>query len=154
MRIASCILASAAIAFAGAGALSCERARAPASGDGSTGAGDATDVAAREGPPPLAGKVELIELVAPWNPACRMQEKATDEVRERYGAWAKVTRVDVEADAAAAERYGPEANPPAFVILVKGEVTRRLEGLQSADELAAALDEALGRTPVEPRRAE
>jgi len=101
-----------------------------------------------EGPtPPLVGKVEIVELVAPWNPACRMQARATEAVAKRYGTWAKVTRIDVETDKAAAERYGIEAKPPAFAILVEGKVTHRMSGLQSADELAAALDKALGRTP-------
>ncbi|MHC5054431.1 MAG: thioredoxin family protein [Planctomycetota bacterium] len=152
MKITSRGLVVAAIALAGLGLASCEKARAPGSG---AGTGDATDVTTPEGPPPpLAGKVELVELVAEWNPACRMQARATEEVRKRYGAWAKITRVDVEADRGAAERYGPEAKPPAFAILVEGKVTRRLEDLQSADELSAALDEALGRSPVEPRRVE
>ena len=59
----------------------------------------------------------------------------------------KFTRIDVEADAEAAKRYAAGANPPAFVILVEGEVSRRMEGLHSADELSAALDEALGGRP-------
>ena len=133
--------------LAALGLASCKKAPPPGP---STDAGtiDLSPATTPEGtPPPFAGKVEIIELVAPWNPACRMQARATEAVAKRYGTWAKVTRIDVETDKAAAERYGIEAKPPAFAILVEGKVTRRMSGLQSADELAAALDEALGRKP-------
>ena len=83
-----------------------------------------------------------------------MQARATEEVAKKYAEFVKVTRVDVEADREAAERYGVSAKPPAFAILVEGKVTRRLEGLQSADELAAALDEALGKCTGEPSGSE
>ena len=124
--------------------VSCDKAR-----DGGAPPPVTKDGSAPDAPPPFAGKVELVELFAPWNPACRMQEPVTAEVARRYEGLAKVTRVDVEADEGAAKRYGIEAGPSApviaFVILVEGKVARRLEGLQSADELSAALDEALGR---------
>jgi len=126
------VLALAATALLGLGLVSCEKARRPG------------DASGPEGNAPMAGKVELVELLNAWNPACRMQAPATAEVAKKYGEQVKVTRVDVEKDKAAAERFGTEAKPPAFVILVDGKVTRRLEGLQSADELSAALDEALG----------
>ena len=121
----------AATALLGLALVSCDKARTRAY------------VATGEGEPPMAGKVELVELFASWNPACRMQSSATDAVAKKFADQVKVTRVDVEKDKAAAERYGADVKPPAFVILVEGKVTRRLEGLQSAEELSAALDEAL-----------
>jgi len=127
--------AVAATALLGLGLVSCEKARKPGPGDSS----------GPEGRPPMAGKVELVELFASWNPACRMQAPATAEVAKKYGEQVKVTRVDVEKDKATAERFGKDAKPPAFVLIVEGKVMRRLEGLQSAEELSAVLDEALGR---------
>jgi len=121
--------------------VSCQKAPSPGTG----GPGDASGP---EGEPPMAGRVELVEFLNTWNPACRMQAPATAEVAKKYGEQVKVTRVDVEKDKVAAERYGADAKPPAFVILVDGKVARRLEGLQSAEELSAALDAALGRTPA------
>jgi len=127
------VLALAATALLGLGLVSCEKARRPG------------DASGPEGNAPMAGKVELVEFLNTWNPACRMQAPVTDAVAKKFGGQVKVTRVDVEKDKDAAKRYSIEAKPPAFVILVEGKVTRRLEGLQSADELSAALDEALGR---------
>ncbi len=95
-------------------------------------------------PPSNAGKVELVELSAAWNPACRMQGPVVDALAKEYEGRAKITRIDVEADPEAADRYGVKSGPPALVLLVGGEVFRRLAGLQSADEIRAALDEALG----------
>lgn len=142
MRIIPRVAVTAAFALAVLNFVSCEKARVRSSGIDMTGA------TTPDGPaPPLAGKVELVELFASWNPACRMQARATAEVAKRYGTWVKVTRVDVEADEEAATRYGSEAKPSTLVILVEGKITRRLEGLQSAKELSRALDEALGRTP-------
>ncbi len=94
--------------------------------------------------PPNAGKVELVELSAAWNPACRMQGPVVDALAKEYEGRARITRVDVDADPEAAARYGAKSGPPAFVLLVDGEVFRRLKGLQSAEEIRAALDEALG----------
>ena len=115
--------------------------------------------------PALAGKVELIELFAAWNPACRMQAPVTGALAKEYEGLARITRIDVEADPEAPGRYGPVgsttavvrmiagrlggvgANLPAFVFLVEGKVTRRMTGLQSAEEIRAALDEALSVRP-------
>lgn len=142
MKISVRAIAAAAVAFGCLAFASCDKAREPGTRIG------APDAPTPDGPTPsLAGKVELVELFAPWHPARKMQARETEAVAKKYGAWVKVTRVDVEADEGAAKRYGSEAKPPAFVILVEGKVTRRLEGLQSAKELSAALDEALGRKP-------
>ena len=93
--------------------------------------------------PSNAGKVDLVELSAAWNPACRMQGPVVDALAKEYEGRVKITRVDVEADPKAAARYGVKSGPPALVLLVEGEVFRRLTGLQSADEIRAALNEAL-----------
>ena len=61
---------------------SCEKA-APGAGDPSL--------------PAYAGEVELVELFAPWNPACRMQAAVTGAVAEEYEGLARITRIDVEA---------------------------------------------------------
>ncbi len=95
-------------------------------------------------PPTNTGKVELVELSAAWNPACRMQGPVVDALAKEYEGRAKIIRVDVDADPGAAARYGAKSDPPAFVLLVDGEVFRRLKGLHSAEELRTALDEALG----------
>ncbi len=94
-----------------------------------------------------ARDVELIELFAPWNPASKMQASVTSELALEYAGRAKITRIDVEAEPEALARYGVESSPPAFVLLVDGKVSRRMTGLQSADELRAALDEPLGGAP-------
>lgn len=114
-------------------------AKAPKDGRSSSGNGERGSAL-----PPNAGKVELVELSAAWNPACRMQGPVVDALAKEYEGRAKITRIDVEADPEAADRYGVKSGPPALVLLVGGEVFRRLAGLQSADEIRAALDEALG----------
>lgn len=115
---------------------SCEKALEPGGTRSADGGG-------RPSLPAQAGKVELVELFAPWNPACRMQAPVTGALAKKYEGLARITRIDVEADPEARERYGVRAGPPAFALLVEGEVIRRMTGLQSADELGAALDEAL-----------
>ena len=133
-------LALSALAFA-----SCEKAREGGGASSVNGDEDAPR-------PALAGKVELIELFAAWNPACRMQAPVTGALAKEYEGLARIRRIDVEADPEALERYGVGANPPAFVLLVEGEVARRMTGLQSAEEIRAALDEALSGRPNGGRR--
>ncbi len=97
---------------------------------------------------PAPGNVELVEISAAWNPACRMQARVVEKLAKDYAGRAVVRVIDVEAEKAEAETYGAKSFPT-FVIVVDGKESRRLVGLQSEKELRAALDRALGRVPPE-----
>ena len=97
---------------------------------------------------PAPGNVELVEISAAWNPACRMQAPLVEKLAKDYAGRAVVRVIDVEAEKAEAETYGAKSYPT-FVLVVDGKESRRLVGLQSEKELRAALDRALGRVPPE-----
>jgi len=97
---------------------------------------------------PAPGNVELVEISAAWNPACRMQAPLVEKLAKDYAGRAVVRVIDVEAEKAEAETYGAKSYPT-FVLVVDGKESRRLVGLQSEKELRAALDRALGRAPPE-----
>ena len=88
--------------------------------------------------------VELVELHASWNRACRMQEPVTKALTAEFQGKATIKRIDTEADPEALKRFGIESGPPAFAVIIDGTVKQRMSGLQSAGELRAALTEALG----------
>lgn len=99
--------------------------------------------AGREGARPAAPRnIELIELSAPWNAACRMQAPVVAKLAKEYAGRAVVRVVDVDVLKAEGEAYGADSYPT-FVFIVDGSESRRLVGLQSEKELRAALDEAL-----------
>ncbi len=116
---------------------------APTTGE-RTDARAARDVGpARPGAKP-PGKVGLIAFHAAWNPASRMQGDIVKKLAEEYEDKAGVRMVDVDTDAAAALVSAHAVKScPAFVILADGKVVRRMDGLQSAAEIRAALDAVL-----------
>ena len=127
------------IAFAVACGLLGSCGTAPDNATGSTADGTGGTAGARATP----HSVELVELHASWNRACRMQERVTKILSEEFKGKVAVKRIDVDAEADAMKRYGIDSAPPAIAIIVDGEVKQRMSGLQSTGKLRTILSNAL-----------
>jgi thioredoxin 1 len=86
-------------------------------------------------------KPVLIDFWAPWCGPCRTQGPILDEVSNRIGDRAIVAKVNVDEEPALAKPFGVQAIPT-LVILKGGQVVQRFTGVQQADTLVKALEDA------------
>lgn len=86
----------------------------------------------------------LVDFQAPWCGACRALDPTIESLADEYAGRAAVATVDVDANPALAERFEIRSIP-AVLVFAGGEVTARFVGIHSKQELAGALDEAVGR---------
>jgi thioredoxin 1 len=85
----------------------------------------------------------LVDFWAEWCMPCRMLSPTIDQIADDFAGKAKVGKVDTDANRNIALRYNISAIPT--VILFKGgEVHKKFVGLTSKDELARAMEEAVG----------
>ncbi len=90
-----------------------------------------------------ASEPVLVDFWAEWCMPCRMLAPTIDQVAEEFAGKAKVGKVDTDSNREISVKYGISAIPT--VILFKGgEPVRRFVGLTSHEELAAAINEAVG----------
>ena len=88
-------------------------------------------------------KVLLVEFAARDAPACRLEHPVLSEILRRYADRLSVVQADVEGSPHDAEQFGVTA-VPTFLLFVEGQEKMRLVGYQGFDDLAVAIDEALG----------
>ncbi|NIA13277.1 MAG: thioredoxin [Nitrospiraceae bacterium] len=84
----------------------------------------------------------LVDFWAPWCAPCRMQAPILDTVAKKMGDAAKIVKVDVDSNPAAAQQYGVQSIPT-LVLLVNGVEVRRFVGVQAEGALTAAFEQAL-----------
>lgn len=80
----------------------------------------------------------VVEFWAPWCVLCRQLHALLQEVAPKFAGRITFTRVDIDASEDVAEDYGID-RVPTLLILKRGQVTARLLGRVSREELEAAL---------------
>ena len=85
----------------------------------------------------------LVDFWAEWCMPCRMLAPTIDQLAEEFAGKAKVGKLDTDANREVAVKFGIHAIPT--VILFKdGEPVEKFIGLKNRDELAAAINGAVG----------
>ena len=83
----------------------------------------------------------LVDCLAPWCMPCRAQQPILEKVADELQGKALVTSLNIEENRDTAYRLNIHSIPT-LVIFQGGEETRRFIGLQKADSLTKALEEA------------
>lgn len=84
-------------------------------------------------------KPVIIDFWAPWCGPCRMQGPILDQVSDKIGDRAIVSKVNVDEEPALAAPFGVQAIPT-LVIMKAGKVVQRYVGVQQADTLVKAVE--------------
>jgi len=84
----------------------------------------------------------LVDCWAPWCMPCRAQQPIMETVADELQGKALITSLNIEENREAAYRLNIHSIPT-LVIFNYGEETRRLFGLQKAESLTKALEDAL-----------
>lgn len=87
--------------------------------------------------------VALIDFWAEWCGPCRMITPIVEELSKEYEGKATIGKVNIDDAAGLAQKFGV-ASIPTLIVLKDGEEVNRFVGVTSKDNLAKALDEALG----------
>jgi len=87
-------------------------------------------------------KPVLVDCWAPWCMPCRAQQPILEKVADEFQGKTLIPSLNIEENREAAYRLNIHSIPT-LVIFNDGEETRRFFGLQKADSLTKALEDAL-----------
>lgn len=82
----------------------------------------------------------LIDFYADWCGPCRMLSPTLQKVATTYAGRAKIVKVDVDREAALADRFNV-SSIPTLVFMHNGEIVGQTSGLVSEGVLTRALDQ-------------
>jgi len=85
----------------------------------------------------------LVDFWAPWCGPCKMIGPVVEELAGEYAGKVKVGKINVDDNHALASQFGIRGIPT-VMIFKDGEVARSFVGLQQKQDLAKALDAAIG----------
>jgi len=105
-------------------------------------AGKVLDLTDRDFDETIRSGVTLVDFWAPWCAPCMMQGPIVEQVAEKVDGKATVAKLNVDEGQQAAGRYGVRAIPT-IIVFRDGESVQQLVGVQSEDQLVAAIDKAL-----------
>ena len=90
----------------------------------------------------IVNGVTLVDFNAPWCDPCRAQDPVLKQLAEAYNGQATVVKVNIDEVREIALNQQIQSIPT-LIIYREGEELNRFVGLQSADTLQRALDNAL-----------
>ncbi|MCB2168121.1 MAG: thioredoxin [Deltaproteobacteria bacterium] len=86
--------------------------------------------------------VTLVDFNAPWCGPCRAQEPIVNAVGERYNGKADIATMNIDNNSDVALNLGIQSIPT-LIIFKDGQEVGRFVGLQKAETLNQAMDQAL-----------
>ena len=86
--------------------------------------------------------VVLVDFFAVWCRPCRMQLPILEQMSRDFEGKAKIFKVDTDKSQDIAVQYGIQSIPT-LIILKDGEIIKQFVGLQQAETLKAALENAI-----------
>jgi thioredoxin 1 len=89
-----------------------------------------------------ASGVSLVDFWAEWCGPCRLIAPAIEELATTYAGRAKVGKVNVDEAPNLATDFGV-SSIPTLIVIKDGAEVKRFVGVQSKDDLAAAIDAAI-----------
>jgi len=85
----------------------------------------------------------LVDFWAEWCMPCRMLAPVVDELAEEFSGKVKVGKLDTDANREVAVKFGIHAIPT-IILFKNGEPVEKFIGLKNRDELASAMNGAVG----------